>query len=153
MITYLHLNHKSKKNNHDRNQYYQEDHHEAIISREDFLAVQKKLKNNRGGNPTMLPKLQVMDSGILSGFVAIHPKWAGFTADDYRQASQSIASKETIQQSSIQIKAQPGDFDLRGYEVARGQYFQSNSRISVTFSRRTIIFSNEAIRKLGVHGV
>ena len=33
------LNHKSKKNNHDRNQYRQKDHHEGIISRADFFVL------------------------------------------------------------------------------------------------------------------
>ena len=37
------LDHKSKKNNHDRNQYRQTDHHEAIVSREIYGAAQKML--------------------------------------------------------------------------------------------------------------
>lgn len=37
------LDHKSKKNNHDRNQYRQTDHHEAIVSREIYNAAQKML--------------------------------------------------------------------------------------------------------------
>lgn len=34
------LNHKSKKNMQNRPQYRKRDHHEAIISRDDFIAVQ-----------------------------------------------------------------------------------------------------------------
>lgn len=39
------LNHKSRKNRQDRNQYRQKNHHEAIISRDDFIAVQKMIAN------------------------------------------------------------------------------------------------------------
>ena len=43
------LDHKSKKNKHDRNQYRQKNHHEPIISREDFFAVQKLIRNAKYG--------------------------------------------------------------------------------------------------------
>lgn len=80
------LDHKAKKNLHNRNQYYQRDHHEAIISHADFNAVQKKLRNARYGNTPFLPTLRYICKGILKGFVILHPKWAGFTTDDYYNA-------------------------------------------------------------------
>lgn len=39
------LDHKSKKNRQDRNQYRKRDHHEPIISRDDFIAVQHMISN------------------------------------------------------------------------------------------------------------
>ena len=67
------LDHKSKKNNHDRNQYRQTDHHEAIVSREIYNAAQKMLdasKYMKKGYP--LPTLQVVDQGALKGFVPVN---------------------------------------------------------------------------------
>ena len=51
------LDHKSKKNRHDRNQYRQKNHHAAIISREDFFAVQKMLRNAKYGNKGYFPEM------------------------------------------------------------------------------------------------
>ena len=65
------LDHKSKKNNHDRNQYRQTDHHEAIVSREIYNAAQKMLdasKYMKKGYP--LPTLQVVDQGALKRLCA-----------------------------------------------------------------------------------
>ena len=61
-----------RKNNHDRNQYRQTDHHEAIVSREIYDAAQKMLdasKYMKKGYP--LPTLQVVDQGALKGFVPV----------------------------------------------------------------------------------
>ena len=43
------LDHKKRKNNQDRNQYRKREHHEAIISRDDFIAVQKLISNAKYG--------------------------------------------------------------------------------------------------------
>lgn len=85
------LDHKSKKNRQDRNQYRQRNHHEAIISRDDFIAVQHKITNSKYGNKSILPELKVIDSGVLKGFVTIHPRWAGFKVlKQYRKLSRRL---------------------------------------------------------------
>ena len=124
------LNHKSKKNKQDRNQYRQKNHHEAIISRDDFLAVQQLIYNSKYGNKGILPRLHVIEKGVLVGYVPINPRWSGFQAIDYMNASQSI-SNCTVQSTDdmLEVQANSGDFDLRGYEVARGQYFSDTHRI------------------------
>jgi len=82
-------NHKSVKNRGESAQYFEEKHHDPIISRDDFLAVRKIISNAKYGGNTYLPKLKVNTSGTLCGFVSINPHWGAFTADDYRQASAS----------------------------------------------------------------
>jgi DNA invertase Pin-like site-specific DNA recombinase len=78
----------SLKNRGERPQYYKKDMHEPIISRDDFIAVQKMLDNAKyGGN--FLPKLQVESSGALKGFVSVNPRW-NFAAEDYADASNSV---------------------------------------------------------------
>lgn len=137
------LNHKAKKNRKDRNQYRQKDHHEGIIARADFLAVQQLINNAKYGNKGFFPTLHVIKDGVLSGYVSIHPRWAGFQAEDYIAASTSAVSRASPDE--VTIKASSGDFDLRGYEIARGQFF--GSKITVSFTIHSITFSSESIRQ------
>ena len=83
-------NHKSVKNRGESAQYFEEEHHDPIISRDDFIAVQKMISNAKYGGNTYLPKLKVNTEGILNGFVSINPYWGAFTAEDYKQASSSV---------------------------------------------------------------
>lgn len=143
------LNHKSKKNMQNRPQYRKRNHHEAIISRDDFIAVQRLISNAKYGNKGLLPELKVIPEGVLKGFVSINPRWAGFKEDDYINASASVYNgTEQTSTSSAPVEVQSGDFDLRGYEIARSQFFDSTDRITVTFSQGDIRFSCPAVRKL-----
>lgn len=143
------LNHKSKKNMQNRPQYRKRNHHDAIISRDDFIAVQRLISNAKYGNKGLLPELKVIPEGVLKGFVSINPRWAGFKEDDYTNASASVYNgTEQTSTSSAPVEVQSGDFDLRGYEIARSQFFDSTDRITVTFSQGDIRFSCPAVRKL-----
>lgn len=143
------LNHKSKKNMQNRPQYRKRNHHEAIISRDDFIAVQRLISNAKYGNKGLLPELKVIPEGVLKGFVSINPRWAGFKEDDYINASASVYNgTEQTSASSTPVEVQSGDFDLRGYEIARSQFFDSTDRITVTFSQGDIRFSCPAVRRL-----
>lgn len=142
------LDHKSKKNQQDRNQYRKRNHHEAIISRDDFIAVQRLISNARYGNKGFLPELQVIPDGALKGFVSINPRWAGFKDKDYQMASASVYDESiTSPSNAFEVKAQSGDFDLRGFEIARSQFFDTAHKICVTFSFEGIIFSTECVRR------
>lgn len=68
------LTHKAKKNRGDRPQSLYRNHHEAIVSRDDFIAVQHLLNNAKYGNKSVLPELRVIESGLLRGFVTINQK-------------------------------------------------------------------------------
>ena len=143
------LNHKSKKNMQNRPQYRKRNHHEAIISRDDFIAVQRLISNAKYGNKGLLPELKVIPEGVLKGFVSINPRWAGFKEDDYINASASVYNgTEQPSPSSAPVEVQSGDFDLRGYEIARSQFFDSTDRITVTLSQGDIRFSCPAVRRL-----
>ena len=143
------LNHKSKKNNHDRNQYRQKNHHAAIISREDFFAVQKMIRNAKYGNKGYFPEMHVVNDGLLRGFVTIHPKWAGFSEDDYYLASNSInEGVSCIPSKPLEVSVKKGDFDLRGYELVRSQFMTSFGKLSVTISPSTVSFNKVCIDKM-----
>ena len=152
------LNHKARKNRGDRPQSLYRNHHEGIVSRDDFIAVQHLLNNSKYGNRSILPELRVIDSGLLRGFVTINPRWAGFKPADYYQASASIhppGKKVTPdeQQADASLPSSitlvPGDFDMRGFEIARSEFFDNYHRPYVLFQDKRIKFSTTCVRSFG----
>ena len=92
-----------------------------------------------------------MKKGVLKGFVSINPRWAGFKEYDYINASRSVYdTSKQITSECASIKAESKNFDLRGYEIARSQFFDNTTdRISVTFTSGEIRFSTTAVKKIG----
>jgi hypothetical protein len=115
------------------------------------------LDNAKFGNKSILPELRVIDSGILKGFVTINPRWAGFKETEYFGAAKSVypildteqesATIETEEEYQLEVGA--GDFDLRGFEITRSEFFDSGRRPTVTFGDKKIKFSMECVRKFG----
>lgn len=147
-FTPSYLDHKSKKNCGERPQYRYKGEHEPIISRDDFIAVQHLINNAKYGNKGILPELKVISEGALKGFISINPRWAGFKAEDYINVSSAVCDDEADIDEKVQVEAQGGDFDFRGFEVAREQFFEKNDKLSITFSTKTINFSIACIKKL-----
>lgn len=102
------LDHKSKRNNHDRNQYHKKDHHDPIISREDFIAVQRLINNAKYGTKDLLPKLNVISDGSLKGYVLVNTRWAAFTKEDYMLACKSQTDQDT--DTTLPVRVNSGDF-------------------------------------------
>ena len=109
--------HKAKKNYGKKPQSLYKNHHEAIVSRDDFIAVQHMLDNAKYGNKSFLPELKVISSGILKGFVIINPRWAAFKEIDYLQAAQSIceqlAEADTEQPTLVDDNPKERKFAIR----------------------------------------
>ena len=147
--------HLSKKNKGKRPQSRYLNHHEAIVSRDDFIAVQQMIDNAKYRNKSYLPELRVIDSGIFKGYVTINPRWAAFKEAEYYQASQSVYPKVTdgdLQElidapDEFELKVEKGDFDLRGFEITRSEFFDSNRRPAISFSDRRIKFNAPCVRK------
>ena len=151
-FTLNYLNHKARKNRGDRPQSLYRNHHEGIVSRDDFIAVQHLLNNSKYGNRSILPELRVIDSGLLRGFVTINPRWAGFKPADYYQASASIHPPDEQQADASlpsSITLVPGDFDMRGFEIARSEFFDNYHRPYVLFQDKRIKFSTTCVRSFG----
>lgn len=147
--------HLSKKNKGKRPQSRYLNHHEAIVSRDDFIAVQQMIDNAKYRNRSYLPELRVIDSGIFKGYVTINPRWAAFKEAEYYQASQSVYPKVTdgdLEElvdvpEEFELKVEKGDFDFRGFEITRSEFFDSNRRPAISFSNRRIKFNAPCIRK------
>ena len=141
------LDHKPKKNRQDRNQYIMWNHHDPIISKDDFLAVQRLMDNAKYGRNSILPELRVIAGGYLKGFVSINPRWAGFKSNDYYLACQSAYPNMGLQEKGDKVEADAGDFDLRGFEIARAQFFNISGQLAVTFSMDKIVFGVNSVRE------
>ena len=81
---------KTFKNRGEKPQSYYIDEHDAIISHDDFVAVQRIMQNAKYGGTSLLPELKVIPEGLLKGFVIVHPKWGSFTKEDYMNACKSV---------------------------------------------------------------
>ncbi len=148
--------HKSVKNYHQRPHTTYRKHHEAIVRRDDFIAVQHMLDNAKYKNKTYLPELRVIEDGILKGFVTINPRWAAFKEFDYFEAAKSAykfdekgRKTKTPKSEEIEIEVNKGDFDLRGFEIARSEFFNNYNYPSVSFENKKIKFNREIIKRLG----
>ena len=139
------LDHKAKKNRGDKPQYGMKGHHEGIISRDDFIAVQKLIRNAKYKNKGFLPELRVITDGTLKGFVTVNPRWSAFTADDYFQASSNV--NNSIEKTLNQIEVQKGDIDFRNFEVASTLLFNTKQPY-MTITKDYVQFNTECIKKL-----
>ncbi len=137
---------KTFKNRGEKPQSYYKDFHEAIINRNDYLAVQRIMYNARYGGTSLLPELRVIPDGLLKGFVIVHPKWASFTKQDYIRACESVDSSSKAVEMTL--KAEPGTFDLRGYEVANFKLFSDKEIPAVMLHKENVTFSISCIREM-----
>ena len=137
---------KTFKNNGEKPQSYYKNEHEAIISRDDFLAVQRIMHNAKYGGTSFLPELRVIPEGLLKGFVIVHPRWGSFKKDDYLRACRSVDDK--AEDERFDIIEEDGSFDLRGYEVVDFKLFEEQRVPAVMLQQNKISFSISCIRKM-----
>lgn len=138
------MTHKSKKiKNNERAQYWNFDHHEAIVSREVYNAANHlRASRSYAKRKRPLPVLSVVDDGILRGYVPFDKDWTGFSAEEYREASESVMlEKET---DTVEVMNR---LDLTGYEVVRAQYFSTLRNPAMTISNGRLRFNTACLKK------
>ena len=143
------LSHKSIKNRGERPRSRYLDEHEAIISRDDYVAVQMLLNNSKYRNKSILPELEVISDGLLKGYVIVNPRWGSFSSEDYLKASAAAyedGDKEVL--PNITVEAEQGDFDFSGYEIAQLDVIFGRNTMMVTLANGSISFSLECLRKM-----
>lgn len=148
--------HKKRKNRGERPQSWYYNHHDPIVTPDDFIAVQHLLENAKYKNKGVLPELRVIDSGLLKGFVVINPRWAGFKAKDYYHAGSSAYSDDDNESSSDGesfFTVEAGDFDLREFEVVRCELFDTAKQPALTISVDKLVFSRDCVQKIGEKGI
>ena len=136
---------KSFKNRGEKPQSHYLDDHEAIIDRNDFLAVQRIMDNAKFGGTSLLPELQVIPDGLLKGFVIVHPKWGSFTMEDYTTACKSVDNDPSDEN---RMEVAEGSFDFSGYEVADFKLFSDQSVPAIMLHKDSIAFNVAGIREM-----
>ena len=143
------LSHRSVKNRGERPRSRYLDEHEAIISRDDFVAVQLLLNNSKYKNKSLLPELEVISAGVLKGYVIINPRWGSFTDKDYLRASAAAyEGEEPEPEPAITVEAEEGDFDFSGYAIAQLDVIGGRYTTMLTLENGALCFNSECIRKM-----
>ena len=89
-----------------------------------------------------LPVLSVVDDGILRGYVPFDKDWTGFSAEEYREASESVMRGK--QSNTVEVRKR---LDLTGYEVVRAQYFATLQNPAMTISNGRLRFNAACLKK------
>lgn len=135
--------HKVKKNRHNRNQYRQRDHHEAIISRDAFDAANQIQESMRFAKENRtLPVLSVVEEGVLKGYVPVHKDWTGFTGEEYRIASESVEVEVVPEIRPIRKQ-----INFSGYQTVRGEFYGTLDRPALTISAGRMRFNKVCLDK------
>ena len=136
---------KTFKNRGEKPQSYYKDEHDGIISRDDYLAVQRIMNNARYGGTSLLPELKAIPEGLLKGFVVVHPRWASFTKEDYIRACKSVGGDKDEEQL---VTGEAGQFDLRDFQSVDVKFFDDRQVPAVSLQMTDIRFSASCISKM-----
>lgn len=135
---------KTFKNQGEKPQSYYMDEHDAIVSRDDFLAVQRIMHNAKYGGTSLLPELRVIPRGLLKGFVIVHPKWGSFTMNDYLAASRSVDEED--EEENHVVQAVPGSFDFRKFDVISIGMFEEQRIPAISLQKSEVKFSMSCVK-------
>ncbi len=137
--------HKHKKNREDRDQYLYRNRHPAIISPEQFEAVQVLLENRKHHLHGGLPALHVIDEGIFRGYVPINHHWINDDPNVYYDISNSVTK---VMKTKVIPKRSISAFDLDGYQLVRSQFTQVRyDGPAVTIANNRISFNLFCMKK------
>jgi len=151
------LTHRSIKNkgkNRRKKQYYETDHHDAIVPRLVHRAALNLIESHRqGARQHNNPCLSVVDSGALKGFVSVNRSYAGFTAEDYIIASGSAYTEKEeeslYKDYDIEIKKDSVSvFDFSGYSSVSLLLFDQSRKAACTITGKSFTFNSACSKKL-----
>lgn len=146
--TYDFWEHKKRKNNKNRKQVLEIDHHDPIVSHEVFEAAQAKMQHDRFSRKGQaFPSLNVVDGGILKGYVSVNRMWRGFSKGDYYSASESVYEGCTENGSGQIIPAPQSKFNLEGFEIVRAQFFSTKDKPLMTIADNSVTFNTVCMKK------
>jgi DNA invertase Pin-like site-specific DNA recombinase len=135
--------HSKRKNRGEREQFVYHNHHQAIITPGDFNAVQKMIANAKYGCRSFMPELYAITDGLLHGFVSVNPRWATFTAEDYRTASKKAGAGDSV------MTKREANSDYSGYQIVRPQFLGKVNVVALTLipDKKLIRISGACIKK------
>lgn len=110
---------------------------------EKFMEYHLRASRNYSKKNRPLPVLSVVEDGILRGYVPFDKDWTGFSAEEYREASESVM-KEPDVTVTADVKKR---LDLTGYEIVRVQYFSTMQNPAMTISNGRLRFNTACLKK------
>ena len=132
------LSHKTKKNKGQKRSVYKRDHHEAIVSRSEYIQALLLLKSKRSSlyfNPDY--SICVIREGLLMGFIPVNPSFGGYSPTHYVGALES---------AGITMPPLNGEVvEIKNATVARIQEFSHSTLASISISEKQLRFNNDCI--------
>ena len=132
------LTHKTKKNIGQRRLYYETDHHEAIVSREEHARSLLLLKSDHT-SPFFNHEYEaeVITRGLLSGFIPMNLAFGGYDAGHYLGA--------LIMADIPRIDVETEVTHIAGVKRVRRELFSDKESATITISKHGISFNSGCI--------
>lgn len=134
------LDHKTAKNRGQKWIHYMSDHHEGIVTRDEYvraLLMSNANRTSRYFNPEY--EMRVIQEGLLTGFIPVNCAFGGYDAGHYLGACEAVEPLLIHRRVPIIV--------IDGCEVARAQEF-GGSAAAVTLSVKSFSFSKECVALL-----
>jgi len=132
------ITHRTKKNKGQKRSVYKRDHHEAIVSRSEYIQALLLLKSKRGSiyfNPEY--SIRVIKSGLLMGFMPVNPAFGGYSPSHYIGA---------LDVAEIVMPPLNGEIvDIKNATVARIQEFSHSMIASLSISEKQLKFNKDCM--------
>jgi DNA invertase Pin-like site-specific DNA recombinase len=135
------LEHKSAKNEGQAVLHYLDNHHEGIVTREEYIRALLLMRANTGSayyNPQY--EIRVVQEGLLAGFIPLNFAFGGYDAEHYLGA-EAVSGVE-IGNYAVDI------LNIPAYRLIRPQEIEHRLAAQMTISYKSIVFNNDCISRL-----
>lgn len=145
--------HQKRKNVNQCNKYMLDDHHDGIVAKEIYEEALRIKEMRRHRNYNIIPSLSVIKEGALKGFVPVSVKYAGFTYENYKFASDFAFEKDkdgNVIRDKIESidKRKISSFDLSGFEKVDSQLISRSGQPMCWFKQNQMYFNKACIDKM-----
>lgn len=133
------------KNNGDFPYVYETDHHPAIVSHEVFNMTQKLIASHKYGYDPFVNgtySLEIIEEGLLKGFIPINIHWAGSGLDEYIKIADTVEQTRDIFNGNQKVSYFPG------FQVVRRQDVSHMSRVAMRITPSSIAFNRACVELL-----
>ena len=134
------LEHKSEKNHGREPLYYFENHHEGIVTREEYVRALILLRSNTGSvyyNPHY--EVEMIREGLFVGFIPLNFAFGGYTAEHYLGATSRGKAEAGHYSSCITAAA--------GYRLIRPQEIEHSRAAQLTLSPKGLTFNTDCLSR------
>ncbi len=131
------LTHLPKPNNGDLPMYYTTDHHDAIISHEEYFTIQRMIEANKGAQNMEPPTLDIHEEGAFQGYVSTVPGWRGFSVEDYNRAGLRASGVDETELAELEAQA------VADAEAREAEKLEANRKFKDEFQNQYYLDSDD----------